>query len=811
MLPVDEVLPELRAALEERTEAVLVAPPGAGKTTRVPPALLDAPWAKSGKIVLLSPRRIAARAAAARMASERGERVGDTVGYRVRLDSKVSAKTRVEVVTEGVFTRMILEDPELRGVAAVLFDEFHERSLEGDLGLALARDAQMALRPELRLLVMSATLDAARIAALLNDAPVIESQGRVFAVSVRYRPRDPRARLEDDVAAAVRAALSVESGSALVFLPGVREIERTAEVLRTSISDPSVDVRPLYGAMSAADQDAAIAPSPPGRRKLVLATSIAETSLTIDGVRIVVDAGLSRRPRFEPALGLSRLETVRASQAAIAQRAGRAGRLEPGTCWRLWGEGETRALPAFDRPDILDADLAGLALDLAAWGVSEPAQLTWLDAPPRPAWDEAQALLKRIGAIDQGGMLSAHGRAVARLPLPPRLAHMTIAAAARGEALLAARIAMVVTEQGLGGRSPDLRDRLHRFANERGQRAEASRALAARIARLAGGAHTDVNEDRAGAVLAIAYPDRVAKSRGASFTMVNGRAASVDEASPLAREPFLVIADIAGSAGRAKTLLAAPITLADIEVLFEADMETQDVAAIDADTGAVRGRRVRRLGKLVLSEAPLERLGGEDLRRLLLEAVRDAGLGLLEWSETARQARARVALLRALEGEPWPDWSDAALIATLDQWLAPAIDSAAALRDIDVAQVLLASLPYQLKRRLDIEAPARFETPAGSSLLIDYTAPGGPALEVRLQEMFGESRHPAVAGGRAPLTLRLLSPAQRPVQTTKDLPGFWSGSYAAVRSDMRGRYPKHPWPDDPLSAPPTRRAKPRGS
>jgi ATP-dependent helicase HrpB len=812
MLPVEEVLPQLRAALERRCEAVLVAPPGAGKTTRVPPGLLTEAWAGAGKIVLLSPRRIAARAAAARMAFERGERVGETVGYRVRLDSKVGPKTRIEVVTEGVFTRMILDDPELKGVAAVIFDEFHERSLEGDLGLALARDAQSALRLDLKLIVMSATLDAARVAALLGDAPVIVSEGLMFPVAHVYRPRDPRASLEQEVAGAVRAALAAEPGSALVFLPGMREIERAAQALRDSVRDPGVDIRPLYGAMSADEQDAAIAPAPPGRRKVVLATSIAETSLTIEGVRIVVDSGLARRPRFEPALGLSRLETVRASQAAIAQRAGRAGRLEPGVCWRLWSEGETRALPEFDRPEIMDADLSGLALDLAAWGVTDPASLAWLDPPPKPAWNEAVALLTRLGALDETGRLTAHGAAIARLPLPPRLAHMVIEAAETGEALLAARIAVLLTEQGLGGRDPDLRVRLHRFDAERGQRAQAARGLAERVARLAGGGRGDVDEDRAGRVLALAFPDRVAKARaGAGFTMVNGRAASVDEASPLAREPYLVIADIAGAAGRAQVLLASPISLAEIEALFGARIETRAAVSVDPATGAVRGRRTRRLGRIALSEAPLERLSGEELHAALLDAVRDDGLALLDWDAAARQTRARVGFMRGLEGEAWPDWSDAELLRALEVWLAPALSSAARLRDVDVAQALLASLPYDLRRRLDAQAPARFGTPAGSSLLIDYEAEGGPALDVRLQELFGQDRHPSIAGGRVPLSLRLLSPAHRPVQTTKDLPGFWRGSYAAVRAEMRGRYPKHPWPEDPLTASPTRRAKPRGS
>lgn len=819
MLPVDEVLPQLRVALLSRSEAVLVAPPGAGKTTRVPPGLLGEAWAQTGKIILLSPRRIAARAAAARMASERGERVGETIGYRVRLDSRVGPKTRVEIVTEGVFTRMILDDPELKGVAAVLFDEFHERSLEGDLGLALARDAQSGLRPDLRIVVMSATLDAARVARLLGDAPVIVSEGRMFPVRHVYRPRDPRAPLEQEVSAAVRAALAAERGSALVFLPGVREIERTAEALRTSLTDPTVDVRPLYGAMSPADQDAAIERAPAGRRKVVLATSIAETSLTIEGVRIVVDAGLARRPRFEPALGLSRLETVRASQAAIAQRAGRAGRLEEGVAWRLWSEGETRALPEFDRPEILDADLSGLALDLAAWGVTDPATLAWLDPPPKPAWNEARALLTRIGALDDASRLTAHGAAIARLPLPPRLAHMVIMGAMQGGALLAARMAMLLTEQGLGGRSVDLRDRLHRFASERGQRAEAARRLAERIVRAAQGSASGaasarseaVDEERAGAVLALAFPDRVAKARGDGFVMANGRAAAIDAASPLARETYAVVADIAGAAGRAQVLLAAPIALAEIEQMFTREIETRASVAVDPVTGAVRGRRVRRLGRLVLSESPLERLSGTELEEALLDAVRGEGLQLLTWDDAAIQARARVGFLRGVEGEIWPDWSDDALLASLNDWLGPALSGAKTLRDLDVARALLSSLPYELRRRLDAEAPAKFETPAGSSLTIDYAAEGGPALDVRLQELFGQDRHPSIAGGRVPLTLRLLSPAHRPVQTTKDLPGFWRGSYAAVRSEMRGRYPKHPWPEDPLTAPPTRRAKPRGS
>ncbi|MGE0829349.1 MAG: ATP-dependent helicase HrpB, partial [Hyphomonadaceae bacterium] len=582
-LPADAVLPDLLAALEARAEAVLVAPPGAGKTTRVPPALMAAPWAKGRKTLVLQPRRIAARAAAQRMAAELGERVGETIGFRVRLETKVSAKTRVEMVTEGVFARMILNDPSLEDYAAVVFDEFHERSLDGDLGLALARDAQQGLREDLRLLVMSATLDAARVSALLGDAPVIVSEGRLFPVETIYRPRAPDARLEADVAVACRAALAAEKGSALAFLPGVREIERTADLLRETLRDASVDVRPLYGAMSGEDQDAAIAPSPSGRRKIVLATSIAETSLTIEGVRIVIDAGLSRRARYEPGLGLTRLETTRASQASVEQRRGRAGRTEPGVCVRLWAEGETRALPPFERPEILDADLSGLARDLAAWGAREPSALAWLDPPPKAAWAEAQSLLRELGAVDEDGRLTAHGVALAALPLPPRLAHMTLAAAPEAR-FTAAHLAVLMTEQGLGGRDVDARERLRRWLGERSPRARAARGLAERIADLAGASGRALDFESAGPLLLRAFPDRAAKMRGqgsGAYLLANGRAASLDLADALAREPYLAIADIAGRADRAQILLAAPIALADIESLFADRIQTSADVTFD--------------------------------------------------------------------------------------------------------------------------------------------------------------------------------------------------------------------------------------
>jgi ATP-dependent helicase HrpB len=706
----------------------------------------------------------------------------------------------------------------LNGVAAVLFDEFHERSLEGDLGLALARDAQSGLRPDLRIVVMSATLDAARVSALLGGAPVIVSEGRMFPVRHVYRPRDANARLEEEVAAAVRVAIASEPGSALVFLPGAREIERTAEILRSMVRDPSVDVRPLYGAMSPQEQDEAIAPAPAGRRKIVLATSIAETSLTIEGVRVVVDAGLSRRARYEPVIGMTRLETVRASQAAIAQRAGRAGRTEPGVCWRLWSEGEMRALPLFDPPEILESDLSGLALDLALWGVRDPSTLAWLDPPPAPAWGEARMTLWRVGAIDNTEALKARGRMLARLPLPPRLANMVVASAPEGDALLAAYLAVLLTERGLGGRDVDLTHRLSGLLADRSPRARAARQLAERLARDAGGRETAVNPEHAGAVLARGFEDRIAKVRGpagpdrrVAYQMAIGRGAVLADDDPLSREKYLVVADASGPPQNTRILAAAPISLTEIEAQVGPRILTETLLTIDERTGAAQARRSRRYMSLVLSETPVGPLSGQELREALFDHACRTAFDALDWDDAVQQLLARVALMRKLEGEVWPEWSHAALLDRAQEWLYPALNDVTRLKEVDVAKALLATLPYQLRRRLGEETPAKFETPAGSSLSIDYAAEGGPALNVRLQELFGLDRHPSVAGGRAPLTLRLLSPAHRPVQTTKDLPGFWRGSYAAVRSEMRGRYPKHPWPEDPLTAPPTRRAKPRGS
>jgi ATP-dependent helicase HrpB len=776
--------------------------------------LLDEPWAKAKKILVLEPRRLAARAAAARMASTLHEQVGDTVGLRVRFGSKISKRTRIEVVTEGVFTRLVLDDPSLDGIAAVLFDEFHERSLDADLGLALARDVQQGLRDDLKLLVMSATLDGARVSALLAEAPVVESQGRSFPVETRYLGRDARARIENQVADAVERALRAETGSALVFLPGAGEIRRTATLLKERVRDPSIDIVALYGALEAREQDRAIAPAPPGRRKVVLATSIAETSLTIEGVRMVIDSGLSRVPRYEPDVGLTRLETVRVSRAAADQRRGRAGRTESGVCFRLWDEPQTGSLEPYTRPEILSADLSSFVLDLAQWGASDPGKLAFLDPPPQAALSEAKALLTELGAIDAQGRITEEGRRLRALPLPPRLARMVVDAAAEGAAQLAAEIAAVLTERGLGGDDPDLRHRLDQFRRDRSARAQDARAMTKRWADTAGG--KGGGEMSIGALLALAYPDRIAKNRGGgqgSFLLANGRGGNVDPASSLAREPFLAVAELTGAAAASRIVLAAPMALAEIEMRFAGRLEEREAVTFDAASAALRARRTRRLGAITLAEQVKPVAPDTDTARLLAEGIAALGIGKLPWSKAQVQLRDRAMFLRRAEGDEWPDLSDAALARTAADWLAPFLFDKTALAQIgadDLAAALDALIPWALRKRLDAEAPTHFTAPTGSHVPIDYEAEQGPTVSIRVQELFGLATHPTIAGGRVPLVIELLSPAHRPVQVTRDLPGFWRGSYIDVKTEMRGRYPKHPWPDDPLSAPATRRAKPRG-
>lgn len=831
-LPVEDILPELRAALAANAPVALVAPPGAGKTTAVAPALLGEAWAQGGRIILLSPRRLAARAAAERMAELAGEAVGQTIGYRTRMDSRVSAATRIEVVTEGIFTRMLVADPELPGVAAVLFDEVHERSLESDLALALALEVREALRPDLRLLLMSATLDGAAYDAIVPGLVHVASEGRMFPVELRHIGRDASVRIEDAMAAAIRSAIADEPGSVLAFLPGAAEIERTAERLDGRLP-AYVEVHRLYGARDGADQRAAIRPPPAGRRKVVLATSIAETSITIDGVRVVVDSGLARRPRHDRAVGLTRLVTERASQAAVTQRAGRAGRTAPGIAMRLWEAGETAGRLRFDPPEILESDLTGLVLECARWGVSDLGTLRWLDPPPAAAGAEARDRLATIGAIDGDGRVTPHGERIAALPLPPVLGHMLVTAGPIGMAPLAARIAVVLTERGLGGRSVDLDERLRLLGRDRSPRAEAARRLADRWARAAFGAATgaatgagngaagrgrgaDLPSDAAAQALALAFPDRVARRRGpagAPYLMANGRAVAIVGDDPLAAAPWIVVGDATGSAAGARLLLGAAIEPASVERLLGHRIESHAVLAFDPATGGVTAETQRRLGAITLARSPTERLEPALVTSALLAGLRQHGLGLLPWGDASLMLRARITFATAMGMADLPDVSDAALLGSLESWLAPLLKGKRRLGDVSdaaLAEALAVMLGWAEQRRLDSLAPRSFMTPAGSSHAIDYAADGGPAVDVRVQALFGLGSHPAIADGRVPLTLRLTSPAGRPIQVTRDLPRFWAGSWAEVRRDLRGRYPRHPWPEDPAAAPPTLRAKRRG-
>ncbi len=810
-LPIDEVLPQIREALRGSERLVIAAPPGAGKTTRVPLVLLDEPWTQSRKLILLEPRRIAARAAAERMAQTLGEPVGKTIGLRSRLDVRVSPASRIEVVTEGVFARMILDDPGLEGVAGVLFDEFHERSLDADEGLALALDAQSVLRPDLRIVLMSATLDVKRVAAFL-DAPVVASEGKSWPVETIYLGSDPHRRLEAQMADAIRRAIGEQDGSVLAFLPGVAEIRRTADLLDRL--PPHVRVAPLYGALTPAEQTAAIAPPPPGERKVVLATDLAESALTIQDVRIVVDSGLSRLPRFDPALGFTRLETVRSALSSADQRRGRAGRLGPGVCYRLWREAEQRGFAAQREPEIWNADLSGLALDLSRWGARDPASLRWLDAPPDAAWRAASIQLARSGALDADGAITARGRLAAAMALPPRLALMVLAAHDIGLSGLAAEIAAVMSERDLGGRSTDLADRLQRFRTEHSPRANAMRDLARRWARQAGGAR--IGEDdphRCGEALALAFSERIALARAAGdgrYLMAGGRGCRLDETDPLAREAWLAIADLTGAGADLRITLAARLSADD--ALRLGGVATSDQTQFDADRLTVRARRVRRLGAIVVEDRPLPSPPAELVAQGLLEAVREHGLAILPHRAALDMLAARVNFLAGAVGSPWPSDFKVQLETRLDDWLAPILPGLASLHDLGahaLEAAALTLLDWPLPQDLDRLAPKVWNTPVGRSVMIDYLAEGGPLAACKVQEAFGPAPHPKIAGGRTALAVSLLSPAQRTVALTRDLPEFWRNGYKDLRKDMRGRYPKHDWPDSPEAAAPSSRAKPR--
>lgn len=811
MLPIHAVLDPLKSALANGNTAVLAAPPGAGKTTVVPLALLDQAWLGDGRVLVLEPRRIAARAAADRMAATLGQEAGGTVGYRTRLQSRIGPKTRIEVITEGVFTRMILDDPGLEGVGVVLFDEFHERSLDADLGLALARETQGALREDLRLLVMSATLDVAGVSRLLDGAPVIEAEGRAYPVETRYLGRNPTERFEEAMTRACLTALGEETGSVLAFLPGQGEIHRVVRQINERLRLPNVDVVPLYGGLDRAEQDRAIEPAAPGRRKLVLATSVAETSLTIDGVRVVVDGGLSRVPRFEPSSGLTRLATVRVSRSSAEQRRGRAGRTEPGVCYRLWDEEQTRGLVPHQRPEIQEADLTGLALDLARWGARSVEGLALLDPPPAGALGEARKVLTRLGALDAEGGLTDHGRRLTRIPLSPRLAHMVAVASDGHDAMTGARIAAVLSEPGLGGSNVDLHERLVGLERDRSPRARDALKLAERWARAAGGgAGGSVDE---GLLLAEAFPERIARMRGKAGEMLlaSGRGAMVEATDPLARETWLAVAELGGGEARDRVRLAAALDAATVETDLARLIETEERLAREPSGRAVI-KRIRRIGAIVLDEKVIGTPDASQLSAVLKAEVEAEGIGALNWGEQASALRARLAFLHGLD-PAWPDVSDEGLMAAREAWLWPVLEGARSLTAIGdgrLADALRGLIPWDLQRRLDELAPPRLTTPLGSAG-IDYGAEGGPRVEIRVQELFGVTTHPTVGGGRVPLTLALLSPARRPVQVTQDLPGFWAGSWGAVRSEMRGRYPRHPWPENPADAQATNRAKPRGT
>ena len=814
-LPVDNVVPALARALGERGVAVLTAAPGAGKTTRVPLALLGESWLGANRIVMLEPRRLAARAAARRMAATLGEDVGETVGYRVRFEHRTSARTRIEVVTEGVLLTALQRDPSLAGVGLLVFDEFHERSLEGDLGLALAWDARQALRPDLRLLVMSATLDTEALAARLDGAAVIDAPGRAFPVEVRHLPRGPRTRLSDDVADAVRRALREAEGSVLAFLPGEAEIRRTEAALASGALPADVEVAPLYGAMPAAAQDHAIAPAPPGRRKVVLATTIAETSLTIEGISVVVDGGFKRAPRFDPSSGMTRLETVRVSIAAAEQRRGRAGRLGPGLCYRLWADEEERAFARHDQAEVLGADLAPLALELAQWGTRDPDTLLWIDPPPAAAFAQARALLRNLGAVDDGGAITAIGRRMAALPLHPRLAHMIEAAPDAARKARACDLAALLSERDVieGARDADLAHRMDAvFAERAGKGVHAGARARVREAARQIRSIAKVRETAAaretGPLVALAYPDRVAERRGGRnrYRFAGGGGGALAEDDPLAGREFLAVASTDGRGGDSRIFLAAPLEREEIDSLFADRIAIVEEVAWDARNESVVQRRQRRFGAVVLEESRIEGADPARVAAAMAAGVAAMGLDVLPWTDAARGLQARAAFLaRACPEADWPDLSDTRLATTLADWLAPYLAGMARrahLERLDLAHILGTLIPHPLRARLDALAPVRLALPSGATYAIDYAAPGGPKLTVRLQEVFGLAETPRVAEGRVAVTLELLSPARRPLATTADLASFWRQAYPQVRREMRGRYPKHAWPEDPLAAAP---------
>lgn len=796
-LPIEPLLPEIAATLKAQQRLILGAPPGAGKTTRVPLALaglIEGFEAVPGKIIMLEPRRIAARMAAQRMAQTLGEPLGKRIGLSTRVDRKTSKDTVVEVVTDGLFTRRLLNDPELTGISAVIFDEIHERSLSADLGLALALEVQGALRDDLHLLAMSATLDTAAMANKL-DAPVIESEGRQYPVETRYLGRS-QDRLEDQMARAIDRAVRETDGSILAFLPGAGEIRRTAERL-SHLND--VLVAPLFGALSPQDQDAAIRPCVEGHRKVVLATDIAESALTIEGVSVVVDSGYARVPRYVPGGLSTALQTVRAARANVDQRRGRAGRLGPGICYRLWDEAETRGLTAAPEPEIQNADLSGLLLTLADWGETNPEALKWLTPPPPGRLKAARQDLLALGALDESGGLTKIGREMTKLPLSPRLAALIVRAETDPERALAAQVAALISERGIGGNSADLSERLARFQSDRSRRAETLRQQASRWT---GNAKASGNVAE---TLARGWPDMIARKRPGSNTqyiLASGRAGQVDETSPLVKSDWLIVADMVGSAKTARITLAAALdeTLARSIV----EEETRESADFDPAKGTFKARRVKALGAIILSEQPLPKPSPEAANDAFLAHIEAEGFAPTGLEDAVRTICVRTAKLRDLFGDAWPDWTPEPLAETVRDWLAPMLSNGSFTlpTPAKLGDALKAQLDWPLPQDLDQLAPLSVELPSGRKAKIDWLDERAPLVECKAQELYGASAHITLAGGRLPLTLQILSPGGKPVATTQDLPGFWAGGYRDMAKDMRGRYPKHDWPDDPARAKP---------
>lgn len=825
-LPIEQVLPDLKSILSTAKSAVLIAEPGAGKTTGTPPAFLDVPWMSGKTILMLEPRRLAARSAAGYMAACLGEQIGQTVGYRMRMDSKVSKDTRIVVVTEGVLTRMLQSDPSLGNVGLVIFDEFHERSLHADLGLALTLEAQSVLREDLRILIMSATLDGERVSALLGDAPVVHCPGRTYPVETLYVPATRELHVEKEAASAVRRALAEQPGDVLVFLPGEREIRRTARELEGGTLPVGTVVRPLFGQLPQEMQDAAVAAAVPGERKVVLATSIAETSLTIEGVRTVIDTGLRRTQVFSPRTGMPRLTTVPVSKASADQRRGRAGRTAPGVCYRLWDREAHSRLPDDNVPEIMETDLAQLALELALWGVRDPAALPWLDAPPAAPYAQGAALLRQLGALDAGGAISPHGRSMAALGAHPRVAHMLLRAVELGEAPLACRLAALLQERDLF-KGPAQQDsdltlrveallRYERSGDSGGADPALLRSLQREcrnfLAQLQVQAGEQLRDSSStGLLLSFAYPDRIGQKRGdGAFLLSGGRGAAMTDGQPLARSSYIVAAGVDDRNGQGKIMLAADLSEEQLLRHHRDSLSEEREVYWDKESSGVKARRRTMLGALVIKETTHERPAEEEIANVLLEVIAFEGLEILPWDKGTIQLRERMGFMHSLRAD-WPDVSDEALTDSLQDWLGPYIHGMRNLRDLQrlpLARAFEGMLDWNSRQTLDREAPTHITVPSGSRIPLDYSNPGAPVLAVRLQEMFGQVDTPRIGGGQVPVLLHLLSPARRPMQVTADLASFWSSTYFEVKKDLKGRYPKHYWPDDPLQAVPTNRTRP---